>query len=62
MGSGHRSEKNPVEVSIFTDRGLYRPGQTIFFEGCAYVKDLNDPHAVAGQPFTVSYTTLTGKR
>ena len=29
MGSGHRPEKNPVEVSIFTDRWLYRPGQTL---------------------------------
>lgn len=61
MGSGHRSEKNPVEVSIFTDRGLYRPGQTIFFKGLAYVKDLNDPHAVAGQPFTVSLYDANGK-
>lgn len=61
MGSGRRSEKNPVEVSIFTDRGLYRPGQTIFFKGLAYVKDSNDPHAVAGQPFTVTLYDANGK-
>lgn len=61
MGSGHRPEKNPVEVSIFTDRGLYRPGQTIFFKGLAYVKDSNDPHAVAGQPFTVTLYDANGK-
>lgn len=61
MGSGHKPEKNPVEVSIFTDRGLYRPGQTIFFKGLAYVKDSNDPHAVAGQPFTVTLYDANGK-
>lgn len=61
MGSGHRPEKNPVEVSIFTDRGLYRPGQTIFFKGLAYVKDSNDPHAVTGQPFTVTLYDANGK-
>lgn len=61
MGSGRRPEKNPIEVSIFTDRGLYRPGQTIFFKGLAYVKDSNDPHAVAGQPFTVTLYDANGK-
>lgn len=61
MGSAHKPEKNPVEVSIFTDRGLYRPGQTIFFKGLAYVKDSNDPHAVAGQPFTVTLYDANGK-
>lgn len=61
MGSGHKPEKNPIEVSIFTDRGLYRPGQTIFFKGLAYVKDSNDPHAVAGQPFTVTLYDANGK-
>ncbi|MDD2954311.1 MAG: alpha-2-macroglobulin family protein, partial [Parabacteroides sp.] len=60
-GSGHRSEKNPVEVSIFTDRGLYRPGQTVFFKGLAYVKDSNDPHAVAGQTFTLTLYDANGK-
>lgn len=61
MGSAHKPEKNPVEVSIFTDRGLYRPGQTIFFKGLAYVKDSNDPHTVAGQPFTVTLYDANGK-
>ncbi|WP_165154779.1 alpha-2-macroglobulin [Parabacteroides sp. ZJ-118] len=60
-GSGHRPEKSPVEVSVFTDRGLYRPGQTLFFKGLAYVKDSNDPHAVAGQPFTVTLHDANGK-
>ncbi len=61
MGSGHKPKKNPIEVSIFTDRGLYRPGQTIFFKGLAYVKDSNDPHAVAGQTFTVTLYDANGK-
>lgn len=31
-------EDNKPEVSIFTDRSLYRPGQTIYFKGIAYYK------------------------
>lgn len=61
MGEGRQPVKNPVDVSIFTDRGLYRPGQTIFFKGIAYVKDSNDPHVVSGQTFTVTLYDANGK-
>ncbi len=59
--SYHGADKNPVEVSLFTDRGLYRPGQTLFFKGIAYVKESNDPHVVAGQRFTVTLYDANGK-
>ena len=49
-----RPEKEQVELSLFTDRGIYRPGQNVFFKGIAYVKDTDDPHVVAGRTYTVT--------
>lgn len=45
---------NKPQVSLFTDRGLYRPGQTIFFKGIAYSSDPNNPHVVTDITYTVS--------
>jgi hypothetical protein len=42
-----------TEVSLFTDRGIYRPGQTVFFKGIAYVDDPERPRVAAGQRFDV---------
>lgn len=47
-------EKDRVDLSLFTDRGIYRPGQNIFFKGIAYVKDTDNPHVVAGRTYTVT--------
>ena len=52
--SRSRQEKETVDLSLFTDRGIYRPGQNVFFKGIAYVKDTNNPHAVAGRSYTVT--------
>lgn len=54
MGTGRITDKNPVDISIFTDRGIYRPGQTIFFKGIAYVKDTDNPHVAEGKTFQVT--------
>lgn len=50
-------ENDRVDLSLFTDRGIYRPGQNVFFKGIAYVKDTDNPHVVAGRTYTV---TLAG--
>ena len=42
-----------VDLSLFTDRGIYRPGQTIFFKGIAYVKSTDNPQVVANRTYTV---------
>ncbi len=56
-GSGmlSRSEK-PDEVAFFTDRGIYRPGEVIYFKGIAYSDNPNDPHVVASRKYTVNLT------
>lgn len=53
VGTARPELKEQAELSLFTDRGIYRPGQTIFFKGIAYVKDTDKPHVVAGAPYTV---------
>jgi hypothetical protein len=42
-----------MEVSLFTDRGLYRPGQTLFFKGIAYINDKEAPRVVPGRSIEV---------
>ncbi len=54
-------EKDRVDLSLFTDRGIYRPGQNIFFKGIAYVKDTDNPHVVAGRTYTVTLRDANNK-
>lgn len=60
-GDYRRGKTDPVDLSLFTDRGLYRPGQTLFFKGIAYVKTIDDPHVVAGRSVTVGLHDANGK-
>ena len=49
-GSPYRASlEEPVEVNLFTDRGLYRPGQTLFVKGIAYVRASQQPRVLSGQ-------------
>ncbi len=50
-----------TEVKLFTDRKLYRPGQTVFFKGIAYVKDSETPHVVPGVTSTVIFRDANHK-
>lgn len=47
------SEKEP-RVALFSDRSVYRPGQTVFFKGIAYSGNLENPHVVPGKTYPVS--------
>ncbi|MDR2969519.1 MAG: alpha-2-macroglobulin [Tannerellaceae bacterium] len=47
------TEKSYTEIALFTDRGLYRPGQTLFFKGIAYQWDNDRPKVVSNQTYTV---------
>ena len=54
-------QQEEMEVSLFTDRGIYRPGQTIFFKGLAYVKDTDQPQMIAKRTFKVRLQDANGK-
>lgn len=53
-GTGRTETDTRTNVSLFTDRGLYRPGQTVFFKGIAYVNDTDNPHVVEGKTCVVT--------
>lgn len=42
-------------VSFFTDRGLYRPGQTVFYKGIAYQFTKDQPTITPNKSFTVIF-------
>jgi hypothetical protein len=47
---GYQGDTNArTEVSLFTDRGIYRPGQTLFFKGIAYINDKDNPQLMSGK-------------
>lgn len=43
-----------LTVYIFTDRGIYRPGQTVSFKGIIYAETDNALHVVPNMPYSVS--------
>ncbi len=47
-------EDERVITSIFTDRGLYRPGQTVFYKAVLTREDEKDVRVVRGQPIELT--------
>jgi hypothetical protein len=41
-------------VSLFTDRGIYRPGQTIFFKAIAYADDKENTRLLTGKRIEIT--------
>jgi len=68
--SGERDNqeiKEAVNVSLFTDRSIYRPGQTLYFKGIAWQLNKSQPQIAANRPFTVilrdaNYKEITTKK
>lgn len=61
VGSGKTKIKDLTEVSLFSDRGIYRPGQTIYFKGIAYNNTISNPHVAEGESFTVTLRDANNK-
>ena len=57
----YKGNEGQVQLSLFTDRSIYRPGQTVSFKGIAYIKDTEQPHVVPEQSYTVSLRDANGK-
>ncbi len=43
----------PVQLSLFTDRGIYRPGDIVYFKGIAYTDNPDNPKTIADETYTV---------
>ena len=56
-GQGYQSSRDEAETRLvmFTDRKLYRPGQTVFFKAIAYLNDAHNPKVAADRIFSVSF-------
>ncbi|NNF21647.1 MAG: hypothetical protein HKN67_06880, partial [Saprospiraceae bacterium] len=51
-----RKDKERAQVHLFTDRAIYRPGQTIFFKALLTVNDSDDiPHIVPGEEVKLDF-------
>ena len=62
--SYHRGEDRPnTHLFIFTDRAIYRPGQTVRFKGIAayYDRNKNDYHTLNDENFTVVFSDANQK-
>ena len=46
-------KKETSRLSLFTDRGLYRPGQTLYFKGIAYTDHWENAHTIEGKEVSV---------
>ena len=47
-------EKKIAKLNLFTDRSLYRPGQTIYFKGIAYYSNSTQQKIIAGKDYEVA--------
>ena len=50
-----------VSLSLFTDRNIYRPNQTVYFKGIAYVRSTDNPHVVPNHTFDVTFRDANRK-
>lgn len=46
-------ENEKVKVNLFTDRSLYRPGQTVYFKGIGYLANKKKQEVALGNTYTV---------
>lgn len=44
-----------MEVELFTDRKIYRPGQTVSFKGVCYVRDYKKPYVLENKNVSVIF-------
>ncbi|MDN5204129.1 alpha-2-macroglobulin family protein [Fulvivirgaceae bacterium BMA10] len=52
---GNDRERSQTQTYFFTDRGIYRPGQTIYFKGMVVRKQDRDVTPLAGQKMKVRF-------
>ena len=49
------------ELNLFTDRSIYRPGQTVFVKGILYEKKADDAHVLKDRKFHLTLNDVNGK-
>ncbi|MCC8146065.1 MAG: hypothetical protein LIO93_06445 [Bacteroidales bacterium] len=54
-------EQNAIAVTLFTDRSIYRPGQTVYFKGISYQKQNNRTAVLPNKTYNVSFRDANNK-
>ncbi len=54
-------QNEDMQTALFTDRSLYRPGQTIYFSGVRYFNDAERHHTISGKSCKVELIDPSGK-
>jgi len=49
-----QSDKPYTNLQLFTDRSIYRPGQTVYFKGIAYKTSKNESQTIPNKKYTIS--------
>ena len=59
----HEQEPRGTSLVLVTDRGIHRPGQTVFYKGiaAAFDHDRRDYHALPKRPVTVTLCDANGR-
>lgn len=62
-GSSTYNAKNDKskEYQLYTDRSIYRPGQTVHLSGLAWNREQWDEHVLAGEKFSITLSDTNGK-
>ena len=58
----NRSENGNVRINIFTDRSLYRPGQTVYFKAIVYYSNKTKQEIVAGAEYEATLFDANGQK
>lgn len=53
-GRGNNNQSDNAKISLFTDRGIYQPGQTISFKAIAYDDTPADPHVISNKTYNIN--------
>jgi uncharacterized protein YfaS (alpha-2-macroglobulin family) len=54
------NDDEKIKVFLFTDRPIYRPGQTVFFKGIVWKKEHGKSRIVPGEHLKVSFEDVNG--
>ena len=55
------SDKEEILLSLFPDRSIYRPGQTVYFKGIVYQARGNFEAVIPGEKYTINLHDANGK-
>ncbi len=55
ISKNNHSQEIIIRTSYFTDRAIYRPGQTVYFKGISIKTDGKNPEILANYPETVKF-------